>query len=237
MMIRKMGWLLLLVLGVAQAQTPRWVVMEARGAGLKPGSTLDEKATLNLKEGERVTLIGKDGRTLTVRGVFSGVPAHRDAGVDTAREALSALITQRNDRVKSIGVVRAGLEVGRLPDPWLIDATRGGARCVREGSMPVFWRPNAAGAVAFSLTPADRTWAIDLAWRAGEPTLRLPPTARIAQQNLVQVSVGGEEFPLALNVIPRGVDDPLVQAAWMMEKGCLQQADALLRALSPAEGQ
>lgn len=222
----------LIFISTAAAAEPEWVVLETRGTAFKPGQKIPAGTTLALQEGERVLLIRKDGRTLNLRGVFKGVPVLNDAAVDTAREALSALLTRRDDHIKSVGVVRAGLDVATLPDPWLIDASRGGARCLRENTLPRFWRPDASRAMPFSLAPADRTWAVDVAWKAGEKTLLLPPIARVAQQNLVLVTLDGEEFALALHLIPAGVDDGLVLAAWMMEKGCLQQADALLREMS-----
>jgi hypothetical protein len=135
--------------------------------------------------------------------------------------------------VSAIGVVRAGVDGARLPDPWLIDPLRGGARCLREGTRPVFWRAKPAREMHFSLAPADRTWSVEMAWPAGRSTLRLPPDAALAGQSLLQVNVDGQEFPLALHVVPSTVNDPLVLSAWLLEKGCLQQADALLRELAP----
>lgn len=213
----------------AVAEGPRWVVMDARGAGLKPGDRLDGQAVVTLKEGERATLIGPDGKTLSLRGAFSGTPLAAAGPPTSSSEALAALLTIRDARVSAIGVVRAGLDAAPLPDAWLLDAARGGARCLREGLPAVFWRPQAAKAARFSIAPADRTWVVEMPWPARSPTLKLPREARITEQNLVHIALDGEEQPIALNVIPAGLDAPMVLAAWMMEKGCLSQADALLR--------
>jgi hypothetical protein len=222
-------WALLLGVKLAQAQSPRWVVMEARGGNFKPGQMIDGSHALTLKEGERLSLIAPDGKTLTLRGAFAGVPTRELTPASSRSDAFAALLATRDMRVSAIGAVRAAAEVAPLPSPWLIDVSRGGARCVREGSVPVVWRADARLGVQFSLSPADRTWALEMPWRAGQHTLPLPPTARLAQQSLVQVSLEGEEWPLALHTVPAHLDNTWVVVTWMMEKGCLQQADALLR--------
>jgi hypothetical protein len=45
------------------------------------------------------------------------------------------------------------------------------------------------------------------------------------------IRADGQEYPLRINMIPRDIDDPLVVSAWMLEKACVQQADAYLRAI------
>jgi hypothetical protein len=48
-----------------------------------------------------------------------------------------------------------------LPYHWLVDATRAGSRCLQEGELPVFWRPNAGAPQPFVIFPADRSWRAD----------------------------------------------------------------------------
>jgi hypothetical protein len=43
------------------------------------------------------------------------------------------------------------------------------------------------------------------------------------------IRTDGQEYPLRINMIPQDIDDPLVVSAWMLEKACVQQADAYLR--------
>lgn len=45
------------------------------------------------------------------------------------------------------------------------------------------------------------------------------------------IRADGQEYPLRISIIPRDIDDPLVVSAWMLEKACVQQADAYLRAI------
>ena len=50
------------------------------------------------------------------------------------------------------------------------------------------------------------------------------------------VNVGQQEHALRFSRIPASVTDPYVLAAWMLEKGCIQQGDALLRLLAGQAG-
>jgi hypothetical protein len=239
----KTGWLFLMLAGSlasAAASEANYVVIEARGAGFTPGQRVQDTTPLVLKESERLTLIGPDGKTLTLRGPFTGRARDRAGPLAPPAQALSALLATRDERISAIGVVRAGLGAGKLPHSGWLDAGRGGARCLREGAPVVFWRAQSDRAARLVISPADRSFALELPWPAGASSLRLPESAGFDQQSLVQVSVDQEEFSLAFHRLPASLTEPLMQAAWMMEKGCLQQADALLRALrlvAPHEAQ
>jgi len=50
--------------GVVHGQ---YVVMEARGVNFKSGQSIAINAEISLKEGERLVLIGGDGRSVTMR--------------------------------------------------------------------------------------------------------------------------------------------------------------------------
>ena len=122
---------LALVLAWPALATPM-IVVEARGGGLKPGIRIDSARTVKLVEGEKIVLVAPDGRMSTLRGPYSG-PAVRNAGsVQNPRTALAALIATRNDRASSVGAVRSGASAAPLPEPWLIDISRGGDRCIKE---------------------------------------------------------------------------------------------------------
>ena len=42
------------------------IVVEARGGGLRPGMRVESASKIDLKDGERVTLIGADGRAAVI---------------------------------------------------------------------------------------------------------------------------------------------------------------------------
>ena len=52
------------------------------------------------------------------------------------------------------------------------------------------------------------------------------------------IQVPGQVNAISLNVIPADVVDPLVLSSWMLEKACVQQADAYFRQIqSNIDGQ
>lgn len=222
---------LLLLIASTGAEAAKMIVIDARAAGLKPGMSIDSTAPLTLKEGERVTLIGPDGKTTVLRGKFSGQPAPKAGAAADPRQALAALINTRNSRSTALGAVRAGSEAAKLPDPWLIDISRPGARCLREGESPIWYRPDAAAAQSFTVYPVDRSWRADFAWQAGQDRLAAPPLSKFQGQTTFVVHADDQDRAVAMNIIPKGIDDELILASWMLEKGCLPQADALLARL------
>ncbi len=228
------GWLLafalaMLLLPHALAQ---FVVMDARGLAYKPGDKLAAGVTVSLKEGERLSVIGADGKSITLRGPYSGALVAAGGAPQEPRQALSALLASREARVKSVGVVRSGSARVQTPDPEMIDITRAGSRCLAEGRSPVFWRPDAHNEEAFVVFPADRSWRADFVWQAGQDRMVFPDLSKFEGLTTLLVNIGQQEFAISFSVIPSAIDSDFVRAAWMLEKGCVQQADALLRALA-----
>ena len=217
------------------AQAAKMVVMESRGSTLKIGESVDSSRSLSLKEGERLTLIGPDGKTVTRRGPYNGPVLPPSAGSPDSKQALAVLIATRDARTSSIGVIRAGTDAVKIPSPWLIDITRSGPRCLREDEIPILWRPDSSVQQPFVIFPSDRSWRADFSWLAGEQSLRMPPLAKFQGITSLLVNINQQEFAISLSVIPKAVDDPAVLAAWMLEKGCIQQADALLRMISAGQ--
>jgi hypothetical protein len=217
------------------------VVVSARGGGLQEGQFIESNQTLVLKEGERVTLIGPDGKSVTRHGPFNG-PAMppATAGGDSS-QWLAALAANREARTSSVGVVRGGPDTTRLasyllPYHWLVDATMAGARCLSEGELPVFWRPNAGAPQPFVIFPADRSWRADFVFGPGEQTVKLPPLFKFEGMTNLLVNIDQQEFALSFLIIPKSIEsNSAVLAGYMLEKGCSQQAEALLRSANTTD--
>lgn len=225
---------LALALASTSAMAAKLIVIDARAGALRPGMSIESSTALTLKEGERVTLIAPDGKTVALRGPFSGPPATRAGAAADPRQALAALVSTRNSRASSIGAVRAGAGAVKLSDPWLIDISRPGPRCLREGMAPVWWRPEATGSQPFVVFPIDRSWRADFIWEPGQSQLKAPRLQKLEGQTTFIVRSDGQELAIGLNIIPRDIEDDLVLASWMLEKGCIPQADALLARLQSA---
>lgn len=208
------------------------VIVEARGGSVKPGDRIDSKTVVVLGPGEKLVVISPDGRVVSLRGTYRGPPINNAAAQRDPRVALAALVTTRNDRAATVGAVRSGSSASPLPEPWLIDISRPGDRCLREGTEPVWWRPQANGSASFSLEPIDHSWRADFVWPDGADRIRSPGLLGLTRNAMLNVLTGDQERPLRLQIIPSSIDDPLVMTAWLLEKGCFQQADAMLASVA-----
>lgn len=216
--------------------TAEWIVVDARGAPVRAGDRLTPGAALKLPEGARVTLISRSGRAITLRGAFDGNTPRIEGEQDDPRRALSALIAAREERIRTIGVVRSGEGAARLPDPWLIDISRPGPRCLHDGYPAAFWRPPGSPETQLTIWPTDRSWRIDLDWPASRAQIEIPAGVRPAEGQTLIVADDNREHAIAFTLIAAHLDDPVLLAAWMIEKGCIQQVDALLENLSGRAG-
>ncbi len=217
-----------LILGTASAATAaELVVVEVRGGvSLKQGDAVDAAKPIKLEDGQMLTLVADDGSILTLRGPYNDPPSGGKGGIDVA-SALGALSTGKAQNVA--GVVRsANIEV-RLPSPWLIDISHPGIACVRPDEQPVLWRQGDAGSGTLTLMPSDRSWRAQAPWPAGSPTMQAPSNFPVKEGRTYLADFGGKPVAVTLTQIPPKVTNPKMQAAWMLEKGCVAQAEALLK--------
>jgi hypothetical protein len=215
-----------LIFGTASAAVAaELVVVEARGVSLKQGEVIDDAQPLTLKEGQLVTLVAENGSILTLRGPYDQAPKVGSGGVDVA-SALGALTTGKAQNVAC--VVRAANADVHLPSPWLIDVSHPGVACLRPGEQPVLWRASDTG-VLLTMMPSDRSWRAQAPWPAGSPTLQAPTNFPIKDGRTYLADFGGKPVAVTLTQIPPKVTNARMQAAWMLEKGCVAQAEALLK--------
>ncbi len=219
-----------LIMGTASAaMAAELVVVEVRGGvSLKQGDAVDAAKPIKLEDGQMVTLVADDGSILTLRGPYDQAPSGGTGGIDVA-SALGALATGKAQNVA--GVVRSANAEVHLPGPWLVDVSHPGVVCVRQGEQPVLWRQSDAGNGMLTMMPADRSWRAQTQWPAGSPTMQTPATFPVKDGRTYLVDFGGKPVAVTLTQIPPKVTNPRMQAAWMLEKGCVAQAEALLKAV------
>lgn len=219
-----------LPLAAAGARAADLVVVEARGVAFSQGQVVDDTKPLVLKEGQQVTLIAASGSVIKLRGPYEQAPATEAAGsaVDVG-SALAALTTKSDQRTNVAGVVRSKTEDVVLPNPWVVDVTHAGSACIREGDPIVFWRRNAVESPTLTIMPADRSWRAQAGWSAGNPMMVAPTGFPLRDRGTYLADLGGRPVAVTLNTIPHAVSNDRMQAAWMLEKGCVAQAEALLK--------
>ena len=226
--LRRLTPALLLALSSVPVMAVPLIVIDAHGGDLKAGQKIDSAQPITLKEGERVTLIAPDGKTVTLRGKFSGLPMSGAGAATNTKQALAALIATRNAGTGRVGAVRGAIEAAPLPQPWLIDVSTPGERCIRPGQQPIWWRPEAKASQKFTLLPIDGSWRADFEWAAGQQAIPAPPLAKFDGQTEFVIRMGKEEHGITVNLVPADLDGSAL-ATWMIDKGCIDQADALLR--------
>jgi hypothetical protein len=216
------------VLLCGAANAAQFVVVEARGIGMKPGTVLDPSKPLSLKQGQHVTLISDSGVTLKLDGPYEKAPSvDGGKGVDLA-STLRGLVTERQARLTEVGTTR-GKNAVKLPDAWVLDSSHGGTVCLLEGQAPVFWRPDSGPAIHFAVMPADRSWRADATWPAGTNRIAVSTPVVLHGDAAYFLSYNGTEQAITISTIPASLPNDRMRAAWMAEKGCEAQAEALVR--------
>jgi hypothetical protein len=212
----------------ASAKAADLVVIEARRINLRPGQTLDSTKPLVLKEGEHVTLISPAGATIKLDGPYNKAPDADQGKAVPVANTLALLVAQRQARVGEVGTTR-GTALNVLPDPWVLDASRAGTVCLREGSEAMLWRPDSARDGELTVAPADRSWKAEAHWPAGADRIMVQAPVLIHGGATYLVTLNGVQSALRVENVPPILSNDPMRAAWLAGKGCEAQAEALLR--------
>ncbi len=226
--------LILMIPGPARAGG--LVVFSAQGIALKPGDMIDDGKPFILKMGQSVTLIAANGRIFRLKGPHQGVPDPKGSGNQPGMtEALKSLLVSENAQESALGVTRSNSGVfndsvqnGWVPEPWLVDVTRSGNHCVREGGPVIFWRPDNGRTVPVNVRIGNTVWAANTYWPAGTNRLAPPKEMPVLDGEVYRIRAGSEKSLSHFHLIPATVTSTMAQAAWMKEKGCDAQTTALL---------
>ncbi len=213
---------------LAAASAAQYVVAEARGVAIPVGSVVDPTKPLVLKQGQHLTLISDSGQTIKLDGPYQKAPS-AEQGVQLVA-ALGGLVTERNARTSEIGTTRSAGPRPPLPEPWVIDASSGGSACLIQGQAPVLWRPVAKTTADVVIMPADRSWRAQTSWPSGVDNLRLASNLGVHGDASYFIALDGSESAIAITTVPAVLTTDQMRAAWMIQKGCDRQAEALLRA-------
>lgn len=228
-----------IVLGIcAQLAAPdlsaaELVVMESIGAVYKVGQTLSQDAALDLKAGQSLTLMTMAGKMIKLAGPAQSIPgdgAKGDGGKADDKAVLSALagmVKGRNADTGSLGTFRsAGAE---LPDPWLLDVSGSGHRCVLDGQPVVLWRPDSDGDQPVVLSIEGQPGTARAVWPAGAQRLYGPEGLDLADGRVLVVDLNGRQARLSLHAVPAGLANDAMRLGWLDQKECRDQAMALVR--------
>jgi hypothetical protein len=212
------------------ARADTLVVADARGVALQPGASIDAAQPLKLTPGQRVTLIAANGATIKLSGPFEGVPDPNNQRGASVADSLLRLASQTTQSTSTLGTVRA--PAGEPPaDPWLVDVSGSGHRCLKQGGSVVFWRPPAPADQTVEIAPTDRAWQAQAQWPASTDRLAMPANFPTQDDQGYVIAVGPATATITLHVMPPVIATDAMRAAWMVEKGCVGQARVLVSSL------
>jgi hypothetical protein len=148
---------------------------------------------------------------------------------DAVLDSLKKLIRARGADTGDMGVTRSfRIEP---PDPWLVDVSSSGTRCVREGEPVELWRADTSADLTVSLSTGDGPWKTCTTWSAGEARLTAPPSVLTGEGEPLIVSVSSGQAELALHTLPSSLSTDAARLGWMVHVGCDGQAARLARRL------
>lgn len=222
---------MMMVLGSIASRAADLVVVEARGIDLKPGAQIDGEKPLLLKDGQVVTLISPSGEIIKLHGPMNAAPAPAQGGSSVdVQGALKTLVTRELADNSELGVVRGAADDPVPPQPWLVDVTHDGTRCLPQDNPIVFWRPGGGGADTVTIAPYDRSWVARADWDSGSDRLAIGDRVPLRSRATYLVRIGKKEAAITLIMIPAAVNNDAMRAAWMIEVGCVAQVKSLLQA-------
>jgi hypothetical protein len=226
--------LALLAATSSAARAGELVVIASTDAEIGLGAVLDGATAIQLAEGDSITLVSADGRTLKLEGPYSGqpdpAPDAGGAGGADLLDALSDIVKPADQDVSTAGIMRSSLYAPK--EPWVIDSGRSGPHCVFSGRPAVLWRPIAIGETAVSLKTDGEQAGVT--WRDGSFTVPWPAELPLADGATYELefAVTGKTRQLRIHQMPDGLDSDISRAVWMHEQGCTAQAKVLLGTLS-----
>ena len=223
------------LLVVGQAAAADLVVIASSATGIKAGQMVKSGAALDVPTGANVTLVSQSGKTIMLKGPFSGVPGGGagGGGDKSLVSSLSKLLSASGGKSVALGAMRSG--VPKEPDtPWAVEVGRTGTHCVPAGGPVTLWRGDAAKASSIRIKNMTAGTKAEIAWPAGAKTLAWPAEATVADGNiyLLRLKSNKTASKVTLHLVPAGLPSAPHKAVWMAEKGCGKQARHLLAGLN-----
>jgi hypothetical protein len=80
--------------------------------------------------------------------------------------------------------------------------------------------------------PADRSWKAQADWPRGTDRLAVRDDMGVHGGASYFVQLNGNESAVTVNTVPSTLSTDQMRAAWMIQRGCTAQAEALIRSAS-----
>lgn len=193
-------------------------------SALRPGALLREGKVIDLKPGDRLSLLDERGTKLVIGPARIVVSANSSKMV----ASLADIEQGRLKRRPALGGMRLKNPPPpppRPPELWQFDVAGGGRICVLAGMLPTFWR--SAASRDETLTITRDAYTLSLSWKSGEAVLAWPPAMPIIDGSAYQIA-RNSSAPVAVTVRIAPAGDLVVLARALAEARCDTQLDLLL---------
>ena len=197
------------------------VVVRSLGPSAKaypPGKTLPESASISLKGGDVVTLLGpSSAQTLRGPGNFA------------AKQVALASAAGKRGR---FGALRTA-EVVRNPSIWDLDVTQSGKMCINKSGKLNLWRPDSEAPAKVNIRASDGKTQ-QLTWAAGKASAIWPASLPLSNSAEYQIEwpSTGEKSSVTFVTVASAPSDLVGAAQVLIEKGCQNQLDLLVESAS-----
>ena len=197
------------------------VVVKSLGPSSKaypPGKTLPESASISLKGGDVVTLLGpSSAQTLRGPGNFN---------------TKSVTLASASGKRGRFGALRTA-DVVRNPSIWDLDVTQSGKMCVIRTNKLNLWRPDAEAAAKVNIRSADGKMKVvdfapgktSIAWPAGLPLSN-------SAEYQIEWPSSGEKSSVQFVTVPSAPADMVGAAQVLIQNGCQNQLELLVESAS-----
>lgn len=230
---------ILLMTAAFSAQAQQLVVIASGAPSLKPGQVVKSGTAIEIPAGASVTLVSETGKTVTLKGPFSG-PAKaggqgggKGGADDKLIASLSGLLSGSGKETGSLGAMRAVAPLKPPSDAWVINTGKSGDFCVQAKGPVMLWRGKAAKARILTLKNLTDKSKSKAEWPAGSATLEWPSKVTLADgaRYLLRMKGSRAARKLKLHLVPGDLPSDAHRAAWMARNGCEKQARRLLAGL------
>ena len=233
---------ILLMTWAFSAQAQQLVVIASGAPSLKPGQVVKSGAAIEIPAGASVTLVSETGKTVILKGPFSG-PAKaggQGGGQGDGKgegekliASLSGLLSGSGRETGSLGTMRAAAPPKPPSDAWVINTGKSGDFCVEAKGPVMLWRDKAAKARILTLKNLTDKSKSTAEWPAGSATLKWPSQVKITDgaRYLLRMKGSRAARKFKLHLVPGGLASDAHRAAWMARNGCEKQAMRLLAGL------
>ena len=210
-----------------------FVVISSTADGLKKGDRIAPSQAISVPTGTRVVLMDGAGKVMTVRGPFNGAPGAGESSGVIGR--LSEALSQSSDAPRRVGAFRGvgkgiGISGACMVDPWAIDTAQSGNWCVAaERGVTLTGGPGSLDSVTVEMLPSGPK--SDVPWTKAQTSVQWPASVPVKNGATYQIRYGVTTTSVTLHILERKTASPGQVALWMAEKGCAQQASAMIDSL------